>query len=307
MTTMTLGDREINLSSPDKLLWPQAGVTKADLVDVVLRLADHQLPHVAGRPATLVRCPDGVEDDCWYQKAAGNGLPGWVRTATLDDWEEDGPDHVVVDEPATMAALAQLGVVELHVGPCPVDDLDHPAEVVFDLDPPGRADNAVRAATRRVRDLLEDELGLTTFVKASGSKGFHVHVPLDGSADVETARGFTRSVAELLAARHPRDLTVEQRKAKRGDRVFVDWLRNHPTQTSVAPYSPRRSPGAPVAVPLAWDELSDGVAPDVHDTSSVMRRLAQRDDPWVGMRDAAQPLAEAVERLDDLTGSINER
>lgn len=304
MTTLTLGDRTIDLSNPDKLLWPAAEVTKADLVDLVLRLAEHQLPHVTGRPATLVRCPDGVDEECWFQKAAGNGVPDWVRTATLAAWQDDGPAHVVVEEPATLAVLAQLGVVELHVGPCAIDDLDHPAEVVLDLDPPGRADAAVRAATRRVHNLLSDELGLTTFVKASGSKGFHVHVPLDGSADVETARGFSRSVAELLATRHPEELTVEQRKAKRDGRVFVDWLRNHPTQTSVAPYSPRRLPHAPVAVPLDWDELSDGIAPDAHDTSSVTRRLGQREDPWTGMRDAAQPLEEAVQRLAQLREDV---
>lgn len=300
MTTITVGGRDVDLSSPDKPLWPQAGVTKAKLVDTVLQLAEHQLPHVRGRPATLVRCPDGVDDDCWFQKAAGDGIPDWVLTSALPGWEDDGPDHVVVEEPATLAVLAQLGVVELHVGPCPVDDLDHPAEVVFDLDPPGRADTAVRAAARRVRDLLEDDLALTTFVKASGSKGFHVHVPLDGSADVETAREFSRSVAELLAERHPEDLTAAQRKAKRDGRVFVDWLRNHPAQTAVAPYSPRRLPHAPVAAPLDWSELSDGVAPDQHTTSSVVRRLAQRDDPWSGLRQASQSLADAADRLAQL-------
>ena len=300
MTTLTIDDHDIELTNPDKLLWPDAGVTKADLADYVLRVASLQLPHVQGRPATLVRCPDGVGGDCWYQKAAGNGLPDWVRTATLDGWEDEGPAHVVVEQPATLAVLAQLAVVELHVGPSPADELDHPAELVFDLDPPERADAAVRAATRRVRELLEDDLGLTTFVKATGSAGFHVHVPLDGSADVETARGFAEDAARLLAARHPDDLTVAQRKDQRAGRVFVDWLRNHPTQTSVAPYTTRRLPRATVAVPLDWDELSEGVAPDEYTTASVGRRLAQRDDPWTGMRDAAQPLRDAADRLEDL-------
>lgn len=301
MTTLMLGDHEIELTSPDKLLWPEAGVTKSDLADHVLRLARHQLPHVQGRPATLVRCPDGVGDDCWYQKAAGGGVPDWVTTATLDGWEDDGPAHVVVDEPATLAVLAQLAVVELHVGPCAVDDLERPAELVFDLDPPERADAAVRAAARQVRDLLEDELGLATFVKATGSAGFHVHVPLDGSADVAAVRGFAEEAAGLLAERHAGDLTVAQRKEGRDGRVFIDWLRNHPAQTSIAPYSTRRLPGATVAVPLDWDELSEGIAPDAHTTSSVARRLAQRDDPWAAMRDAAQPLDDAIDRLQDLT------
>lgn len=301
MTTRTIDDVEVRVTSPDKQLWPEAGITKLDLVDMVTRLAEHQLPHVAVRPATLVRCPDGVAGECWFQKNAGRGVPDWVRTEQLAGWQEGGPHHVVVEGAATVAAMAQLGVVELHVGPCPVGDLDHPLEVVFDLDPPERQDSRVRAATRRVRSLLEDELGLRTTVKASGSKGFHVHVPLDGSADVETARGFSRDVAELLAERHPDSLTAQQRKAKRQGRIFVDWLRNHPTQTSVAPYSPRRLPGAPIAAPLDWDELTDGVAPDQHTASSIFRRLGQRDDPWATMRDLAQPLDDAVERLAELS------
>ena len=301
MTTLTIGDHEIELTNPDKVLWPDAGVSKADLADYVLRVASLQLPHVQGRPATLVRCPDGIDGECWYQKAAGSGFPDWVPTAGLDGWEEEGPAHVVVDGPATLAVLAQLAVVELHVGPSPADDLDHPAELVFDLDPPDGADAAVRAAARWVRELLEDDLGLTTFVKATGSAGFHVHVPLDGSADVATARGVAEDAARLLAERHPDELTVEQRTDDREGRVFVDWLRNHPTQTSAAPYTTRRRPGASVAVPLDWDELSEGVGPDDYAIESVVRRLAQREDPWADMREAAQPLADAVDRLDDLT------
>lgn len=300
MTTATIEGREVELTSPDKLLWPDAGVTKQDLFDGMVRLAGLQLPHVTGRPATLVRCPDGIGGDCWFQKDVADGVPEWVRTAALQDWEDSGAAHVVIDTVATAGVLAQLAVLELHVGPCPVDDLEHPAEIVFDLDPPGRDDAAARAATRRVGALLADELGLATGVKTTGSKGFHVHVPLDGSADVDTARRFARDAAELLARRHPDELTTEHRKQKRRDRVFVDWLRNHPTQTAVAPYSPRRLPGAPMAVPLAWDELSNGVAPDQHSLSSVFRRLGQRDDPWDDLRARAQPLEDAVARLAEL-------
>lgn len=297
----TVGERQVELTSPDKLLWPDAGVTKEGLLELSSRLAVHQLPHVRGRPATLVRCPDGLDGGCFFQKDAAGKVPDWVRTTELAGWQDDGPAHLVVEEAATLAVLAQLAALELHVGPCPVDDLDHPAEVIFDLDPPGRADAAVRAATRRVGALLEDELGLHTGVKTSGSKGFHVHVPLDGSADVETARGFTRDVARLLARRHPDELTAEQRKAKRHGRVFIDWLRNHPTQTSVAPYSTRRRPGAPIATPLDWDELSRGVAPDQYTASSIFRRLGQREDPWADLRDRAQPLDDAVARLAELS------
>ena len=290
----------VRLTNLDKPLWPDAGVTKGDLVDHWVRVAPLVLPHLTRRPLTLVRAPDGIDGQRWYQKDAGGGVPDHVRTAELSGVEEGDVAHVVADDAATLAALAQLAAVELHVGPCPVDDLDHPAELVLDLDPPDRRDTATRRATRLVGDLLTDELGLRCFVKATGSAGFHVHVPLDGSADVATVRDLAEDVGRLLAARHPDELTIESRTEDRGDRVYVDWLRNHPAQTAVVPYSPRALADAPVAAPLDWDELSDGVAPDQFTMRTVFRRLGQRDDPWQGMRDAVQSLDEAVERMAEL-------
>lgn len=303
MPTRTIGDRTVEVSNPDKVLWPEAGVTKADLMDHWERVGGHVLDRIRGRPLTLYRCPDGIDDDCWFHKDAGAAVPGWVRTATLGAHERDDIAHVVAEEPATLVVLAQLASVEVHVGPCPVDDLDHPAELVFDLDPPdGEHAGEARRAARRLRSLLEEDLGLTTFVKASGSKGFHVHVPLDGSDGLQAVRGLARDVAEEIAERHPDDLTVAQRRERREGRIFVDWLRNHPAQTVVAPYSVRDRPGATVAVPLAWDELSRGVMPDRHTVASVPRRLGQRDDPWAGMEGAAQSVHAAVRTLAGIRG-----
>ena len=299
-TTRDVEGTEVRLTNLDKPMWPDDGVTKGDLVDHWVRIAPHVLPHVRGRPLTLVRAPDGIDGQRWYQKDAGSGLPDHVRTARLAGVEEGEVDHVVADDAATLAALAQLAAVELHVGPCRVDDLDHPVELVLDLDPPDRRDAEVRRATRLVHGLLADELGLPCAVKATGSSGFHVHVPLDGSDDVDAVRSFAEDVARLLADRHPDDLTVAARTEDRGGRIYVDWLRNHPAQTAVVPYSPRALTGAPVAVPLAWDELSEGVAPDQFGMRSVFRRLGQREDPWDGLRDAAVSLSEAADRLAEL-------
>lgn len=301
MPTREVGGRTIELSNLDKVLWPEVGATKGDLLRHYERVAEHLLRYVRGRPLTLVRCPDEVGEGCWFHKNAGGSVPAWVRTARLEAWKESGVEHVVADEPATLVVLAQLAAVELHAGPSPVDDLDHPADLVLDLDPPGEGRGAaVRQAARWTRALLEDELGLVTFVKSSGSKGFHIHVPLAGTEDVEVVRGFTRAVAEELARRHSEQLTVSQRKKGRGGRIFVDWLRNHPTQTIVAPYSPRARPHATVAVPLDWEELSRGVEPDRHTLSSVPRRLGQREDPWLAMPEAAQSLEQARHRLREI-------
>ncbi len=280
------------------MFWPEDGLTKGDLLEYYRRRASGMVPYLAGRPLTVVRYPDGIDGESWFQKDIGDDLPEWMRRATLGDWEDNDVHHAVAEEPAALVVLAQLGAIEIHAGPCDVDDLDHPSELVFDLDPPAELQHRdTRRAARRLHALLEDELGLTTFVKTTGSKGFHVHVPLARRDDVESVRRFAKNVATLLTERHPRDLTVEHRKSKRGDRVFIDWLRNHPAQTSVAPYSVRGKRGAPVATPLAWDELSGGVAPDRYTMKNLQRRLSQREDPWSGRQDVSQDLRTAARRL----------
>lgn len=287
---LEVGGRRVDVTNRDKPLWRDAGVTKGDLIDYYRRIAPLLLPHVAGRPLTLVRAPEGVGGPQWFHKDAGGSVPDWVRTARLGRWERGAVDHVVADEPATLAVLGQLASVELHAGPSPVADLDHPRTLLIDLDPPGRRDREVRRAARLVRDLVTDELGLPTYINSTGSKGFHVRVPLDGSADVAVVQDTARGIAEVLASRHPDLLTVERRTAERGGRIYVDWARHHPANTSIAPYSPRAREGAPVAMPLGWDELARGIAPDRHQIRSVFRRLGQRNDPWGDLSAAASGL-----------------
>lgn len=278
-TQREVDGHRIAISNPDKVLFPAIGVTKGELVDHYDTFGELMLRHVRGRPLTLIRHPEGVEAEGWFQKHAPAHLPAWIARATLDSGEGRGVEHVVANERATLVYLANLAAIELHVGPAGAHAPDRPEELVIDLDPPKGADVAmVRRATRRCRELLV-ELGVAPRLKSSGSSGFHVHVPLDGGGSQELARDIARGVATVLAGRFPRELTVEHRIQRRRGRVFVDWLRNSPRQTFIAPYSVRARPAAPVAAPMDWSELAR-TEPQRWSIRSIRRRLAQRDDPW---------------------------
>lgn len=272
--------RRIPISNPGKVLFPASGITKGELVDHYAVCAELILDHIRGRPLTLLRFPEGVEGDGWFQKHAPSHLPYWIQRTTIGGNGRD-VEHIVAQDRATLIYLANLAAIELHVGPAPARDADHPEELVMDLDPPEGADvRVVRRATRRCRDLLV-ELGVTPLLKTSGSSGFHVHVPLDGEGTQELARDVARALATVLAGRFPEAMTVEHRIERRRGRVFVDWLRNSPRQTFVAPYSVRARPHAPVAAPMDWAELAR-TDPQRWNIRALRRRLCQRDDPWSG-------------------------
>jgi bifunctional non-homologous end joining protein LigD len=277
--------RELTVTNPDKVLFPGTGITKRQLVEHYVDRGELMLPFLAGRPLTMRRYPDGIGEQGWFQKHAPAHLPPWVSRATLRRGEDGRTvEHIVADTPATLAYLANLAAIELHVAPAPAETPDRPAELVFDLDPPAGAPvGVVRRATRRCHELL-DELGMPARLKTSGSAGFHVHVSLDGRASQGLAREISRSIATVLARRHPDELTVAHRRARRGERVLIDWMRNSPQQTYVAPYSVRAREGAPVATPMDWSELP-GTDPQRWTIRSLPRRLAQRDAPWQGEPD----------------------
>lgn len=272
--------REFAVSNLDKVLFPADGITKAELIEHHVRLGEAILREIGGRALSLKRFPDGIEGPSFFQKHPPDHFPDWITRARLGREGEEPDTYVVADQRATLAYLANLGTIELHTMTVPADAPDRPDEIVFDLDPaPGAAVEDVRRATRWCRELLA-ELGLAdTRLKTSGSSGFHVHVALDGSVPQATSRAFARDASTLLAARHPEELTVAVRKKRREGRVFVDWLRNSPAQTVIAPYSVRALPTAPVATPMDPDELA-GTDPRRWTLRSLPRRLGQREDPW---------------------------
>jgi len=296
-----IGSRTIQVDNLDDVIFPDEGITQGDLIDFYRRLSDTILPHLEGRPLTMQRFPDGIDHDGFYQRQAPGYFPDWITRVSVMV-KEDGEEHpqIICDSEATLVYLVDQGLVTPHVWLSRSDELDHPDKLVFDLDPPDADFEPVRVAAGALHDLLED-LELASFLMTTGSRGAHVVVPLDRSADFDTVRAFAKDLATVLANRHPDALTVETRKDDRGDRLFLDYLRNAYGQNTVAPYGVRASPGAPVATPLDWDELGDR---DLHartyTVGNIFRRLGQKEDPWKDYMRHARSLDRPRTRLDDM-------
>lgn len=296
MATVTVGRRTIELSHPGKVLFPARGITKDDLVGYYRAVAKVMVPHLRGRPVMMDRYPDGIDGDSFVQKNVPDYFPDWIHRRELP--KENGVvTHVVCDDQATLVYLAAQACITPHVWLSRADRADRPDRLVFDLDPSTDELDVLRHAARSLRGTLED-LGLSPFVQTTGSRGFHVVVPLDRRAGFDEVRSFARGVAELVAAREPSRLTTEQRKDKRGDRMYLDTMRNGYGQTSVAPYAVRARSRAPVATPLTWEELESGDAePQSYDMATVLERLEREGDPWAAMSRHAQSLQRPIKEL----------
>lgn len=285
-------------SNEEKLFFPGSSIRKGQVIDYYERIAGALLPHLRDRPLVLQRFPDGIEEEGFYQKQVGSHFPDWIDTVRVELRSESAVQTLVVcNKKATLAYLADQGVLTLHPWLSRRDRLDHPDLFVIDLDPPGDRFESVRQAALHVRSLLR-ELDLPGFPKLTGSKGIHVVVPLDRTADFDTVREFARRTVALLEVRHPNELTTAQRKVDRGDRVYLDIARNAYGQTAVAPWSLRPLPGAPIAAPVAWADLErPGIGPRDYTLENVFRRIAQRADPWASLRRRRHALGRAEESL----------
>jgi bifunctional non-homologous end joining protein LigD len=304
---LQVGGRTVQVSSVTKPFFPEAGLTKGDLLAWYRDVAELMLPHLRGRPLNLQRFPNGVDGHGFWQQGAADHFPDWVRTVTVERRGRGGTvDHVVCEDAATIVYLANLATVTFHAWTSTIQHLARPDLLIIDLDPdPGQGLEVVRAAARAVRAAAE-ELGLAPFVQTSGSRGYHVVMPLVPGPDVEVVRDFAAELAALVAARDPRRLSVEWRKAKRDGRLLLDTARNGYAQTLVAPYSVRPRPEAPVATPIDWAELGR-VEPRSYTLANLRRRLARKPDPWAGMADRAVPFEPVRARLDELLAEAGDR
>lgn len=284
-------------SNEDRVLFPDVGLTKGDLIAYYARVAATMLPHLRDRPLTMQRFPDGIEEDGFYQKAASDYFPDWIETARLEKRGDGEIEYVVCQNAETLIYLANQNCITPHVWLSRRDRPDEPDRVVFDLDPANDDFRSVRFATRRVAKMLGD-LGLPVFLQLTGSRGIHVVVPIERGPSFREVRAFARDVADTLADDHPDRLTTEQRKAKRRGRLYVDTGRNAYGQTIVPPYAVRARVGAPVATPIDLRELDvSSLGPRRYTVRSIFRRLGQRGDPWREIDRAAVSLEPAIQRL----------
>ena len=299
---LTVGGTTIDLSNTGKVFFPDDAITKGDVITYYRDVADRMLPYLRGRPLAMARFPDGIAGERIFQKNVPDYFPGWIRRAEVK--KRDGVlQHVICDKAATLVYLANQACIEPHVFLSHIDAVDEPDQLVFDLDPPdaSRFDLARRAALK-LRDLLEAELGVTSYVKMTGGKGLHVHVALNRDPGFEQARRFAREAARLLASRDPDWMTTEQRKEKRGNRVYLDVMANAYAQTVVAPYTVRARPGAAVATPVDWHEVEDRRLTPYRFTLGTIRDRLNGADPWARMTRRRYSPARLLQRLDRLGG-----
>jgi len=252
-------------------------------------IAQWMLPELQDRPTMLLRCPEGLGKECFHQKHVPAGAPPALRRVAIREKTKTA-EYLVVDDLAGLVSLVQLGILEIHTWNSRAAQLEAPDRLVFDLDPgPGLAWTRVVEAAKAVRARLRDA-GLESFVKTTGGKGLHVVVPLSGGDGWDACTAFSRRLAESLAKSQPRHYTASMSKAARPGKVFIDYLRNVRGATSIAAYSTRARDGAPIATPLAWEELDSRLEPAKLTIASVGERLAGVGDPWAGYRRARQSL-----------------
>jgi bifunctional non-homologous end joining protein LigD len=270
------------LTSLDKVLYPEQNLRKAELIAYYVAVASFMLPHVEDRPLTLVRCPNGQNAKCFYQKHMHEGVPEVVlRVPIREEGSKQSSIYMAVQDLPGLIALAQMGVLEIHTWGCHRAHIEHPDKLVFDIDPDDGLhwDRCVEAAME-LRERLSD-VGIESFVQTTGGKGLHVVAPVTRRLTWDQHKNFALAIADSMAAEHPKLYVTNMRKALRKGKIFLDYLRNGRTATAIAPYSTRARSGATVAAPITWDELAEGVKPSDFSVHTMVDRLSELDsDPW---------------------------
>jgi bifunctional non-homologous end joining protein LigD len=284
----------VRVSHPDKVYWPDEGITKLDVVRFYAEVFAHLAPYVRDRLLSLERCPDGMRGECFYQKEKPAGMPADTPSKRIRH-STGITEYVVGGRRDTQLALVNLGCIAVHVWSSRAAAPRQPDWLCFDLDPAsGQFADAARAA-QHVRRAL-DELGLTSFPKTSGGKGLHVFVPIRSGPDADEVVRLCSDIGNRLAMEHPKELTVESRIANRGTRVYLDAFRNAYAQTVAAPFSLRLRPRAPVSTPLDWSEVTPGLDPSRFNLKTFEKRLAA-PDPWSAFFQSRQPLGQVIRNV----------
>ena len=298
-----IGGHDVKITRPDKILFPEDGITKRDLVDYYRRIAPWILPHLKGRPLAMERHPDGIDKPGFFQKTTPSYYPGWIKTVTIKKKTGGTVRHVVCDDAATLVYLANQACVTPHIWLSRTDKLGYPDQMVFDLDPSEDNFEPVKATAQSLKELLE-WLGLPAYHKTTGSRGLHVPVPLKRTESFDSVRAFARVLARVVVSQEPGQRTLEQRKNMRRGRLFVDTNRNAYAQTVAPAYAVRARRGAPVSVPLDWSELTrKNLRPDGVTIRTVFDRLAEVGDSWADFWRRGASLNEARQKLEKLNAT----
>ena len=287
------------ITHPEKVMFPDDGITKGDLAAYYAAMAPVMLPHISGRPITMERYPAGIGKKGFWQKDVSKGFPEWLERVEVP--KKDGVvHHPLITDAQSLLWVTNQNTITPHVWVSRAPDLMHPDVSVFDLDPSRDNPDMLRAAAVALRDLL-DELGLPCWIKTSGSKGFHIVTSLDGSSDLGEAAGFAHAVGRLLVQRYPKELTLEFHKKDRAGRILIDTGRNDYSATFAAAYAVRAKPGAPVSAPCTWDEVVEGkVGPASFNVRNMAARIEKAGEVWADMRKKRRSLAKPIAKLKKL-------
>ena len=298
MPVIKSGNRKVEITHPDREIFPDASLTKKDMVEYYQRISSYLLPYAKDRPMVLHRYPSGIHENDFYQKQEPDYFPDWIDTVTVQLRSKNRKQELVnCNSEATLLYIANQGCVTPHVWLSTQDSIEKPDRMIFDLDPPDDDFGIVKQGARDLKRIF-DRLEMVSFLMTTGSSGLHVVLPLDQKSEYEQVREFARKVAEKLSREESDRYTTEMRKEKRKGRLFLDYLRNSFGQTAVAPYSLRARPGAPVATPLKWEELNKKkLNARTYHHGNIFRRLGAMEDPWKGFGKTLNSITQAAEKL----------
>jgi bifunctional non-homologous end joining protein LigD len=295
--TVEMGGRQLKLSNLDKVLWPEAGFTKGQMIDYYARIAEVMVPHLAGRPITLRRYPNGVDGQSFFEKNCPSHRPPWLGVTDMTDRHGKTISFCLLEEQAALVWTANLAAIELHPALARGERLDQPTSVVFDLDPgPGADVITCGRVALLIRQTL-DVLGLVSVVKTSGSKGLQLYVPLNSETTYEQTRPFSLALAQVVEKAHPDLVVTTQDKSVRPNRVLIDWSQNTEFKTTVSVYALRARPRPTVSTPVTWEELEAAVGAGdasrlVFETAQVLERVAEHGDLMAPLLSVKQSLPE---------------
>ncbi len=294
-----IGQHELEVSHLDKVFFPKSGITKGDLLSYYSDVASFAVPLYENRPLTMQRCPEGITKECFIQKEIPNYFPQWIDRFDIPK-KEGHLTQALINKKETLVYLADQACITFHLGLSKVDKIHSPRYLIFDIDPSKEDEPLLKNVVKHIKDLI-DLLDLKGFIQTTGSRGFHIYIPLKREFSFKRVHDFSKKFAAFLAHKYPDEITIEQSKAKRGKRVLIDYVRNSYGMSAVAPYSVRTLENAPIATPLHWDEVADkNLVSQTYTIKNIFKRLSHGKDPWKGMESHHFSLDSAEKRLDKL-------
>lgn len=290
---------DIEVSNLKKVLFPKSGITKGELITYYRKIASRALPLYRDRPLTMQRCPDGIQHQDFMQKEIPAYFPLWIEQKELPK-KEGSIRHILVNNTATFVYLANQACVTFHLGLSTIDKINYPRYLLFDLDPSSEDLGLLKKVALRVKELSES-LGLGSFIQTTGSRGFHIYIPLKRELSFEPVHSFAKEFASYLAEQYPDEITIEQSKEKRDVRIFIDYVRNSYGLHAVGPYSVRTKENAPIATLLHWSELKNKeLTSQTYTIKNIFDRLDNMDDPWKDILKAQYSLKLGIQKFSKL-------